>query len=481
MIVQFPSFYPDELVYSLLLRYYARSGYLSYSAAMEDLYGDRTARPSMEFLSRGTPEAMEHLTREQPLEDVILGHTMFPCYGRFLTAERRQAAFADLIGTQSSYWHLLPLPKNRVRRLRYCPLCAREDRETRGETYWHRVHQVPGMRVCPTHGCKLVETGQRILTRAKEAAPAAEEQIPETEDALPCENPAEREAAAYLAQVFAEPMDLACDVPIGKFLHAHMAHTPYRSIRGEQRNIALLYEDFQTAYHGFLGEDLPEPKQLQRIFSGYRSRFHEICLLALFLGIPAEELAHPSLPEHTQEERFDEQVRRMHGLGMSYRQVARQLHVAGGTAVAAGRTARKIRKGRTDPGGAKAKDWEKIDGETLPLVRDAIRLMQGGGDSRPMRITVHGVEQFLGLPSSRIAKRLPRCRAEVLAHQEPTEVYRAREVAWAAEKLRREGQPVNKKRVRELTNLRSRELAACRPYLVQFLEAELCEVLFPEK
>ena len=29
MIVQFPSFYPDELVYSLLLRYYARSGYLS--------------------------------------------------------------------------------------------------------------------------------------------------------------------------------------------------------------------------------------------------------------------------------------------------------------------------------------------------------------------------------------------------------------------------------------------------------------------
>ena len=31
MIVQFPEFYPDELVYSLLARYYTQSGYMRYT------------------------------------------------------------------------------------------------------------------------------------------------------------------------------------------------------------------------------------------------------------------------------------------------------------------------------------------------------------------------------------------------------------------------------------------------------------------
>ena len=51
MIVQFPSFYPDELVYSLLARYSARSGYLRYTFAAEELLERPGARPS---LSTGT-------------------------------------------------------------------------------------------------------------------------------------------------------------------------------------------------------------------------------------------------------------------------------------------------------------------------------------------------------------------------------------------------------------------------------------------
>lgn len=37
MIAQFPSFYPDELVYSILARYYTRTGYMRYIFAAEDL------------------------------------------------------------------------------------------------------------------------------------------------------------------------------------------------------------------------------------------------------------------------------------------------------------------------------------------------------------------------------------------------------------------------------------------------------------
>ena len=35
--------------------------------------------------------------------------------------------------------------------LRYCPVCLQADKERFGERYWHRLHQVPGVEICPTH------------------------------------------------------------------------------------------------------------------------------------------------------------------------------------------------------------------------------------------------------------------------------------------------------------------------------------------
>lgn len=35
--------------------------------------------------------------------------------------------------------------------LYFCPICVQEDRIRYGECYWHRTHQVKGIRVCPTH------------------------------------------------------------------------------------------------------------------------------------------------------------------------------------------------------------------------------------------------------------------------------------------------------------------------------------------
>ena len=57
MIAQFPNFYPDELVYSLLSRYYAKSGYLSYTYAAQDLFKNKLVRPDIEFLNDMTEDA----------------------------------------------------------------------------------------------------------------------------------------------------------------------------------------------------------------------------------------------------------------------------------------------------------------------------------------------------------------------------------------------------------------------------------------
>ena len=51
MIGFFPDFYPDELIYSTLSRYYSKSGYTSYIFAAEDLYEKRTVKPDIDFFN----------------------------------------------------------------------------------------------------------------------------------------------------------------------------------------------------------------------------------------------------------------------------------------------------------------------------------------------------------------------------------------------------------------------------------------------
>lgn len=42
--------------------------------------------------------------------------------------------------------------------LRHCPYCAEEDEKEFGEIYWHCLHQLPGVLVCPDHLCFLENT-----------------------------------------------------------------------------------------------------------------------------------------------------------------------------------------------------------------------------------------------------------------------------------------------------------------------------------
>ena len=40
--------------------------------------------------------------------------------------------------------------------LKYCPLCAKEDVRCHGVSYWHLIHQVPGVEACPDHQTWLI-------------------------------------------------------------------------------------------------------------------------------------------------------------------------------------------------------------------------------------------------------------------------------------------------------------------------------------
>ena len=52
----------------------------------------------------------------------------------------------------------------------------------------------------------------------------------------------------------------------------------------------------------------------------------DILLIALFLGIKNDELLHPSLPEKSQSELFDEKVNELYRGGMNISRIAREMN-----------------------------------------------------------------------------------------------------------------------------------------------------------
>ena len=477
MIAPFPEFYPDELVYSVLARYYTQSGYMRYTFAAEDLFQAKTVRPDPNFVNLYTSYTLEMLTRKMSMEDVILKHTMFPYYGRFLNKERRNQAFQALVKMQGNYHNLLPMQKSkdgRKRHLRYCPVCVKEDREKFGETYWHRVHQMPGIEVCLRHGCYLIEAvcvsvgkASPDLKSAEEAVQGSRHEILKTKEGL------DENLARYMAEVFESEMDLENDIFVGKFLHSKLEGTPYCSLRGEQRNIGKLHEDFTEYYKELSSNHFTELWQIQKVFTNDRMNFNEICMLAMFLKIPVKDLVHRKLPEKSSQERFDEEIYRLHEQGLKYPEIAEKLGASYDVVKSIGE--RRYGTYHREPReskkvGSKAYDWKQIDKDTLPKVKEAIQNLWGDGIERPQKITIYKVERFLNISSKRISTYLPMCRAEIEKYKETQEEYWAREILWAIEKLKREGKIVNWKNIRILTNIKKKDFIACGIYLEESKE-----------
>ena len=88
MIAYFPTPYPDELAYSLFCRYYVHSGCLTHKMALQDLYCKRSDNPSKEFLGNIKPEAKKLLEIQYGADYLILNHTMYPQYARFIPLEQ---------------------------------------------------------------------------------------------------------------------------------------------------------------------------------------------------------------------------------------------------------------------------------------------------------------------------------------------------------------------------------------------------------
>lgn len=472
MINYFPSFYPDELLYSLFSRYYVRSGYLAYVFAAKDLYLSKNTRPDIEFLNRLNSETKDVLTQNIPFEKVVLEHTMFPYYGRFINKERRIKAYSALVNMDNNYNNYLYIPKNKRgnRHLRYCILCADEDREKYGETYWHRCHQMIGVNICPIHFCGLFESPVIISSKTSPCLVSAEEIIGNNNSVVYYKNEIECKIAKYVFNIFASNIDINSSINIGDFLHSKLAYSKYVSLRGEQRNISLLLNDFCDYYKELSNVTINEQWQLQKIFNNRRFNMYEICLLSMFLNISEKELIDMKMPKKTQQELFDEKIILLHNQGLKYSEIAKRLNASYDVVKTIGEGKYgyyHYQLKKPEKGGARKKDWNTLDKKYLPLVKDLISKLNGSSDNKPLKITVGTVERLLELPKKSLVN-CHECYNEILKHYISQEEYWAKKVVWAVKKIQGENRVVNWKNISDLTHMRKCNMAACIPFLKNY-------------
>ena len=161
----FPIPYPDECYYSIFCRYFARSGSTSNKRTIFELFGEAQSIATFVYLPRRL-ELLENWVRNGSLITRESLARQNSCYAYFSTAfpDQMFQGMARKIKTGEANRGLERQIVQKCRRthwpefLRYCPECVKEDFEKYGETYWHRLPQLPGIEYCPKHGQKIQDS-----------------------------------------------------------------------------------------------------------------------------------------------------------------------------------------------------------------------------------------------------------------------------------------------------------------------------------
>lgn len=156
MPATFPSFLPDELIYSARARYIQHMRFGNVRGIIEESFGVKNATAVLDL-----PSGLELFIHSLPLghsytiDYLISNHTHLPLYALFLEPSRLKQVRQDMASTNGGSIHTrIGLMASRIpanKYFQFCVRCNQEDLENYGEVYWHRLHQVAGVHICPKH------------------------------------------------------------------------------------------------------------------------------------------------------------------------------------------------------------------------------------------------------------------------------------------------------------------------------------------
>lgn len=146
-----------------MARYKIRSGTLSPKATTEDLFGVRNFRSILDV-----PTNLARFLQQLPMgaeyvaDEIIFKHTLFPFFAPFLPPERVRRAIDAMISKGGRGIHnTIGITAGTLKPskfIKFCPQCLVEDENLYGESYWHRIHQIPGITICSVHKVTLSDS-----------------------------------------------------------------------------------------------------------------------------------------------------------------------------------------------------------------------------------------------------------------------------------------------------------------------------------
>lgn len=160
----FPTPYPDEIFYSVLCRYHIRSGNPAFVSTAKTIWGKKNSTNL--YLPQSLGKVSLRIPSETGLtaEFFAVNNTIYPFLKPFLTKERGPQVL-ELLKSESHSefmaYQLCGLPRSKSPKwqyLRYCEDCWSEDIRLYGEPYWHRLHLLPGIFICPVHGKPILNS-----------------------------------------------------------------------------------------------------------------------------------------------------------------------------------------------------------------------------------------------------------------------------------------------------------------------------------
>ncbi|OPK06019.1 TnsD family Tn7-like transposition protein [Pseudomonas sp. VI4.1] len=192
----FPEPFPDETLHSVLSRYVRLYGLGARSEIFANTLWEGSFSENVPF-----PCHLAKLVDELPhsvglsVAQVIERHTLLPYYQPFLSVHQLQHAQEQMAhrggGGLKLRLGLIASRLENASRVRFCPTCLDQDDAIMGVAYWHRVHQLPGVFICPHHVEPLVVLDHRSLTCCRKRLLLPEDDAVQSR-ALPLEIPTDR-------------------------------------------------------------------------------------------------------------------------------------------------------------------------------------------------------------------------------------------------------------------------------------------------
>ena len=167
----FPRPYPGESLYSVLCRYHVRSGNATAVKTIRQLFGGYTSLSSTLLLPSAS--VLRHLDAwSSACPDLcqagfLWAHTAFSLcslreysFYRYLFFDDYKPAVASRKMRSGSFRQTWI--QHASQEIRYCPICAAEQKQIYGESYWQIVPQLDGVEYCPVHQVRIVSTSIHV-------------------------------------------------------------------------------------------------------------------------------------------------------------------------------------------------------------------------------------------------------------------------------------------------------------------------------